>query len=173
MRYGAVSILLSLFLLMTGACAGPHNEMAHLPMYGGMDRHPVPALRAADEKPIDGSIQAFRTRERASEVSVDHGFKFVAQKECSMAMKRFNQARVLNPDNPHVYWGFGTVLVERQQPCDAVPVLEKALSYEFADAALAVRAYTAGAETNAGLSPAESASLLEKARRLRESGERQ
>lgn len=162
--------LLGLHLVFVAACAVPIHEMAHLPMYGGMDRQAVPAFKSADEKLIEGSIQAFKTRELASEVSVDHGFKFVAQKEYSMAMKRFNQAWVLNPDNPQVYWGFGTVLVERRQPCDAVPLLEKALSYKTSNTELVVRAYTACAETNGRLTSGEKALLLEKARVLQKPG---
>jgi tetratricopeptide (TPR) repeat protein len=163
----AVSI--GVFVASTIACSAVPNEMGHLPMYGGIDRQAVPAFRSADEKLIEGSIQAFKTRERASDVSVDHGFKFVAQKEYSMAMKRFNQAWVLNPDNPQAYWGFGTVLVHRGQPCDAVPLLEKALSYKVAIAGLATeaaQAYTTCAMTNATLNPAEKAEYLERARKL-------
>lgn len=101
--FGAVALLIMAFL--AGACAVPPNEMAHLPMYGGMDRQAVLVYRSADERLITGSIEAFGSREQASTVSIEHGFKFLAQKEYSMAIKRFNHAWILSPDNPHVYLG--------------------------------------------------------------------
>jgi hypothetical protein len=152
-------------LVLIAACAAVPNEMAHLPMYGGMDRKTVSAFRDADEKLRAGSIEAFGTLKNASEVSVDHGFQFVAHKEYSMAMKRFNQAWVLDPDNPRVYWGFGMVLVQRGQSCDAVPLLEKALSYESTIKGLAthaVQACRACATTNAAVDPVAQASYIER-----------
>lgn len=165
------TVFLSALLVLTVACASPPSEMAHLPMYGGMDRQAVPAFKSADEQLIAGSMRAFGSRDNASDVSVDHGFKFVAQKEYSMAMKRFNQAWVLNPDNPQVYRGFGVVLVKRGQYCDAVPLLEKALSYKVAIDGLAAQtaqAYRACVETNTSLTPSEKASYLDSARKLAE-----
>ncbi|MBH0180882.1 MAG: hypothetical protein HP490_04180 [Nitrospira sp.] len=160
-----VRILGAGWLLVLLACAAVPNEMAHLPMYGGMDRKSVSAFREADEELRAGSIEAFGTLKDASDISVDHGFKFVAHKEYSMAMKRFNQAWVLDPDNPRVYWGFGTVLVQRGQSCDAVPLLEKALSYERAIKGLAtqaVQACRACATTNAAVDPVAKASYIER-----------
>ncbi len=152
-----------------GACASTPDEQAHLPMYGGMDRQAIPKYRDADLDLMIGSQTAFGSLEKASEVSVDHGFKFVEQKEYTMAMKRFNQAWTLNPDNPRVYWGFGTVLTKKGKPCEAAPLLDKAVGYQAEipglDAQTAA-AYRACVDSNPGLAPDRKAAYLARARAL-------
>ncbi|MFO0705983.1 MAG: hypothetical protein U0412_03930 [Nitrospira sp.] len=156
-------------LCFLGACAAPPNEMADQPMYGGMNRQAVSIYRSADERLITGSIEAFGGLEKASAVSVEHGFKFVAQKEYSMAMKRFNQAWTLNPDNPRVYWGFGSVLLLRGKPCEAIPHFERVFGGQADIEGLAdklAQAYLNCADTNPALSPAEKAAYRERTRTI-------
>lgn len=165
-------ILLGAFIFVTFACASLPKEMAHLPMYGGMDRQSIPAFKAADEQLIQGSTRAFGSRADASEVSVEQGFKFADQSEYSMAMKRFNQAWVLNQDNPRVYWGFGTILLKQQKFCDGLRMMERALSYNvyitrfYPQAAMA---YTLCGASDTTLLAETKASYFSKSRELYES----
>jgi len=134
-------------------------------------RHSIPAFKAADEQLIAGSIEAFGSRENASERSVVHGFKFARHGEHSMVMKRLNQAWVLHPDNPQVYWSFGIVLLKQEKVCDAARMMEQALSYNvyitrlYPEAALA---YTMCAVSNTTLSAETKASYFSKSRELYE-----
>lgn len=45
-----------------------------------------------------------------------------------MAMRRFNQAWLLDSMNPEVYAGFGSVLHDQGKNCDAMRMMSKALS---------------------------------------------
>lgn len=45
-----------------------------------------------------------------------------------MAMRRFNQAWLLDPTNPEIYWGFGSILHDQEKMCEAMTHFEKAVS---------------------------------------------
>jgi tetratricopeptide (TPR) repeat protein len=49
------------------------------------------------------------TMERGSEHLVKLGFTYLGRGDMETAMRRFNQAWLLNPKNENVYWGFGAV----------------------------------------------------------------
>jgi tetratricopeptide (TPR) repeat protein len=110
-------IILLLTLLLVG-CVVVQNDprlrsIDQVPMYGGMDRQSVPELKKADEAFIESVSSAFGGRERAAKRWVDQAFAFYNHGDLDMAMKRFNQAWLLDPKNPEVYWGFGAVLHDR------------------------------------------------------------
>ena|SRR5690606_8949269 len=98
----------SLTLLLAG-CGSVLNDprlrsIDQVPMYGGMDRSLVPELKKADEAFIESTSSAYGGRERASKRWVEQGFAFYNRDELDMAMRRFNQAWLLDPNNPEVYW---------------------------------------------------------------------
>lgn len=104
-----------------------------VPMYGGLNRQSVPELKAGDEAFIKGTSAAFGGRQRAAAVWVEQGFKFYKANEVEKAMARFNQAWLLDPNNPEVYWGFGAVLHDRDQAFDAYDMLKRAYDLGFRD----------------------------------------
>lgn len=123
-------LLLSLMILsVMGASHAQKTRIDEIPMYGGMDRSAIPELKAGDEKLIADTTQQWGTREKASLAFADQGFRFYAQDQLDMAMRRFNQAWLLDPSNPHAYWGFGAVLHDQDKMCDAMTHYEKALSF--------------------------------------------
>jgi tetratricopeptide (TPR) repeat protein len=93
-------------------------------MYGGMDRSKVPELRAADEQFIANVTSLFGTREAAARAEVEQGFKFYKQNNLAMAMRRYNQAWLLDANNPEIYWGFSLVFQDQEKYCEAVPLVE-------------------------------------------------
>lgn len=99
-----------------------------IPMYGGMDRNSNPILKAADEQLIASMIQHYGTRGKGSAAFVENGFKYYQQDDLVNAMRRFNQAWLLVPNNPEVYAGFGSVLHDRGDYCGAMKMMEQALS---------------------------------------------
>lgn len=65
---------------------------------------------------------------------MNQGYKFYRQNQLGMAIRRFNQAWLLNPNNAEVYTGFAAILSEQDNECEAMQMMEKALAmphYEF------------------------------------------
>ena len=103
------------------------------PMYGGMDRQSVPQLKQADEDLIAGTTKAFGSREKASSAFVDQGIRYSSTKNYAAAMRRFNQAWLLNPDNPDVFWGFGIVFHGQKNFCEAKDMIDRAISLKLSN----------------------------------------
>jgi tetratricopeptide (TPR) repeat protein len=97
-----------------------------VPMYGGMDRNAVPELKSGDENFISSVVAEFGTREKASSAWVNRGFTLYQQDDLAGAMRRFNQAWLLNPSNPEVYWGFASILTDQQKFCEALKMVKTA-----------------------------------------------
>lgn len=112
-----------------------------VPMYGGMDRNAIPELKQGDEELIANATEEFGSRERASGKWADQGFVFYNRGQIDMAMRRFNQGWLLDPEVSDNYWGFAAVLYRNMQSCEAAKMMEIALSKKdlqpsaYADAA--------------------------------------
>lgn len=131
-----LQLLLGGHLLLAIGCAGlqtpspppSSTRIDEAPMYGGMDRSKVPELKAGDDKFIKDVTAQYGSRERASRVWVNQGFAFYEQDKLGMAMRRFNQAWLLDPTNSEVYWGFAAVLQDQEKYCEALSMTERAFS---------------------------------------------
>jgi Tfp pilus assembly protein PilF len=115
-----------LVCLATHASAQPMDQ---LPMYGGVDRTADSSLKAADEKLIADTTKHYGSREKASQAFVGNGFVYYNRDDLVVAMRRFNQAWLLDPHNPEAYWGFGAVLHDKGKNCEAMLQFQKALSF--------------------------------------------
>jgi len=116
------------------ACSAPgggltRSRIDEVPMYGGLDRSQYPDLRAADEKLIADTTRHYGSREKASEAFVRNGFAYYGRDDLANAMRRFNQAWLLDPNNPEVYFGFGAVLHDAGKYCVASIQFDKAASF--------------------------------------------
>ena len=98
----------------------PLNE---LPMYGGVQK--TPEQEAADETFIQAAIKEYGTREKASDVVVQIGWSYLYKNDLRTAIKKFNQAWLLNSDNAQAYWGFGVVAANRRDLDQAGEMIEK------------------------------------------------
>lgn len=126
-----IAIFGQTFMLAGCLAISPENQPTRIdevPMYGGMDRSQAPELKAADEKFIADVSRHYGSREKASRLWVEQGFKFYQQDDLGMAMRRFNQAWLLNPNNPDAYTGFASVLFDQGKFCEATSMVEKGLS---------------------------------------------
>ncbi|MNR83673.1 hypothetical protein D3C72_144550 [compost metagenome] len=127
-----LGLIFILTIFLSGCLASlPGKEgtrIDEVPMYGGMERAQYPTLKAGDEKFISDVSAQFGSRERASIVWVDQAYKFYRQNQLGMAMRRFNQAWLLNPNNAEVYAGFGAVLMDQGKSCEAMSMMEKSLT---------------------------------------------
>ena len=138
-------------------------------MYGGMDRSSVPDLKIADDKLISDASKQFGGRERAATVWIEQGFKLQRQDKPGLAMRRFNQAWLLDPVNPEVFHGFAAVLYDGRDNCGAMQMSQRALSLGLdtsdflADAALVFSLCAVDPQKPAGL---DRASLLKRSDEL-------
>ena len=92
-----------------------------------MDRSSYPELKAADEKLIEDTTRHYGSRAAASTAFANQGFAYYRRDDLQNAMRRFNQAWLLNPGNPDAYWGFASILSDQQRYCDATKYMETAL----------------------------------------------
>lgn len=135
MRQTARSLLFLPALWLAGCTAGtgpaaPKARIDEAPMYGGADRSAAADLRAADDKLIAEATQAYGSRAGASRAWVEQGYRFYQADQPGMAMRRFNQAWLLNSKNPEVYTGFAAVLHDQGRFCEAMNMMDRALGMD-------------------------------------------
>ena len=127
-----------LLILAIAGCAGTTPRTSgqgspdQLPMYGGLDRQSNPQLKAADEQFIANMVRDFGSREKGSEASVEQGIRYYKRDDYVSAMRRFNQAWLLNPNNPDAFWGFAVVYHDKEQIREAKEMIDRALSLGLA-----------------------------------------
>jgi Tfp pilus assembly protein PilF len=93
------------------AAAGPYplNEQ---PMFGGQPK--TAEMLAADQQFIANTEKFGYTRAQGSDKSVQLGWQYFFQKhDVATAMKRFNQAWVLDSDNGDSFHGFAILVMSR------------------------------------------------------------
>jgi len=100
-----LALLLLLLVIPAYVYGQARNER---PMYGGIPPNKVEA--EADQKLIDWTIEKFGSREKGAENAIRRGFKYLANGDWSTAMKRFNQAWLLNGETAETNWGWGAAL---------------------------------------------------------------
>ncbi|MBL1142332.1 MAG: hypothetical protein D8M62_09845 [Proteobacteria bacterium] len=95
-------------------------------MYGNKDRSQNQKLIAQDNEFIANATRTFGTREHASEGYVERGFNHYSNNKFDKSMSLFNQAWLLNPENPYVYLGFGLLLNKEERFCEAYEMFKLA-----------------------------------------------
>ena len=88
----------------------PRNEQI---MYGGGEKNA--AERAADNEFLAAIAKLGKTRREAAEHATKRGFQFFRRGDFATAIKRFNQAWLLDPEYGGAYWGFAVILFERDK----------------------------------------------------------
>jgi len=99
-----------------------------IPMYDGVEK--PQDLKEADEQFISEVINLSKTKENASNQLQSLGWNYLGEGDVRTAIKRFNQAWLLNPEDPGVYWGFGAVLGFRREYYSSLEMFSKALELE-------------------------------------------
>ncbi|MFN8390704.1 MAG: hypothetical protein U0136_10475 [Bdellovibrionota bacterium] len=85
----------------TAGTAAAKNEQ---PFFGGQVK--TAKEKALDDAFVRSSIKAAGNRDLALTELIERGFEAIAQRDPKTAMKRFNQASLINADDYRVYWGF-------------------------------------------------------------------
>jgi Tfp pilus assembly protein PilF len=127
MNTTAISLLLAITAFLP--LSSFSQAMDQVPMYGELDRSADASLKEADEKLIADTTKRFGSREKASAAFVGNGFALYGRDDLTAAMRRFNQAWLLDPKNPEVYFGFAVVLHDRGKNCDATKYFTMATSF--------------------------------------------
>jgi tetratricopeptide (TPR) repeat protein len=83
------------------------NNSRLLPKYGKAEK--TPEQKKADKELIDAYVAQAGSRSKGSELLIRLGFNYLYKGDLRTAMYRFNQAWLLDPQNPNVNWGFGAV----------------------------------------------------------------
>jgi Tfp pilus assembly protein PilF len=125
-------VLALLIMVLIGFASTSHAQeqvpIDQVPMYGGLDRNSIPELKAGDEKLISDTTRHYGSKEKASVAFVNNGFTYYQRDDLANAMRRFNQAWLLNPMNPEAFAGFGSILHDQGKVCEAMQMMEKALA---------------------------------------------
>lgn len=103
----------------------------NVPMYGLPNVERPKAHQEADQRFIESAMETMRkhtkktTRREASEEWYAVGVNFMRQGNFDYAMRRFNQAWLLDPENFQPYWGFATITITRRKQFSGVKHWEK------------------------------------------------
>ncbi|MGD8907977.1 MAG: tetratricopeptide repeat protein, partial [Chromatiales bacterium] len=104
------------------------TRIDNMPMYGQPEIDRPAHLVKADEDFINSVVSGFGTRKEASKAWWAQGEKHMSQGNLDFAMRRYNQAWLLNPNNYQPYWGFARVQLEKGNVDDALKYFIKAES---------------------------------------------
>jgi tetratricopeptide (TPR) repeat protein len=123
-----VLLILSLgfFWVSRGAAQSETDATAKLPMYGQPEIARPEDLKKIDEAFIRDATFRFGSRGSASRALSEQGWAEVRKGALDVAMRRFNEAWLLNPKNYQAFWGFGAVLSEQGKLTSALEQLETA-----------------------------------------------
>ncbi|WP_216688812.1 tetratricopeptide repeat protein [Hymenobacter siberiensis] len=114
----ALPVVLVFKLGSAAAQVASNGNINQLPLYGGLEKSR--SLKKADATFLAFCDQNFPTRKEASVYHSKKGWDFFYAKDSETAIKRFNQAWLLDSTNASAYWGFGVVEGQRQHPADAL-----------------------------------------------------
>ncbi len=125
-----MAVVLLVAVLLSGCMTVAEKEAIEaLPMYGQPELARSDYLKSEDAAFIKQT--SFRYRgdvKQASRDWVKRADGLLHMGDTDAAMRHFNQAWLLDPENYQVYWGFGRVLVEKRQFSQAAHFLDRALA---------------------------------------------
>lgn len=108
------------------------EDISLLPKYGGVKK--TQAQIDADQEFIDGLVKEFGSREAAYSNAVTRGVAAFQGKDFNVAMRRFNQAWLINPNRPDAYLGMATVELAKRNTDIAENLLLEGLSFDESNA---------------------------------------
>ena len=98
------------------------------PMYGSPGVVKSETQRKGDELFIETVTKNTGSRQLAAKQFAGEGWREYQKGDLDSAMRRFNQAWLLDPNSFLPYWGFGAVLMQLAKPEQAIPHYERSLS---------------------------------------------
>jgi tetratricopeptide (TPR) repeat protein len=119
-------LTVALTLFRVGGPIAQSDPSDKLPMYGQPGIARPESLKKTDEDLIRDATFRFGNRQAASRAFAEQGWASVRKGMLDTAMRRFNEAWLLNPKNYQAFWGFGAVLSEQGKLAEAIDQLETA-----------------------------------------------
>lgn len=116
--------------LIAAGCKTPPAppRVDNLPMYGQPEIPRPTQLRQADERFIETAAAEFGGDRKLASLSwTAQADRYLEEGNLDLAMRRYNQAWLLDESNYEAHWGFARVLLAQQKPSDALPHLRKAI----------------------------------------------
>lgn len=120
----------SLLCLLLSACSTPPGppRVEDLPMYGQPTLPRPTQLKQADEQFIATATAGFGGNGKLASLSwIGEADRFFEAGNLNVAMRRYNQAWLLDDTNYEVYSGFARVLIAQGKFAEAQPHLRKAI----------------------------------------------
>jgi hypothetical protein len=115
---GPITYYLDSFELRNAPACGADYPINELPMYGHIQK--TADQKRADTRYVKEMTTGGRSREAAAVVAARLGWHVFYQGDCSTAIKRFNQAWLLDPKNQLALWGFAVISIDRGQIEEAI-----------------------------------------------------
>ena len=117
-------LLISLAACRQNDCPEGINK---LPMYGRVKK--CNDQLESDREFLKESDKQFDSRKEAAQFHVAKGWEYFYQNDFDTAMKRFNQAWLLDSLNANIYWGYGNILGLRDKKFkESLVYFEKSLT---------------------------------------------
>ncbi|MFZ5565146.1 MAG: tetratricopeptide repeat protein [Thermodesulfobacteriota bacterium] len=114
------------FLFSSCATVPNDQRIDDIPMYGQPEMPRPEFLQKADEDLIKKAAKKFGSREAASDAWAKVADDYFQEGNYHYAMRRYNQAWLLDPQNYWPYWGFGQIMMVRKKYDKAIIYYEKA-----------------------------------------------
>ena len=116
-----IFFILSLLIVSSGAA----QSINEIPMYG--EKPKSPEVLKADEQFIQEAIGKAGSKEKAADIAIRRGWEHIERHDPKTAIKRFNQAWLLTPNNGHVYWGFAAAVGQQGNLDESIRFFDKAI----------------------------------------------
>lgn len=97
-----------------------------IPMYGEVKK--CPQQIQSDNQFIEEAEKQFKNKKEASEYYASKGWEYFYKDDLDTSMKRFNQAWLLDNENPNAFWGFGIISGKKKEYEKSVIYLQKSIA---------------------------------------------
>lgn len=130
-----LTLLLFLLLLINIECLAQIECISgvnELPLYGEVEK--CPQQLEADSLFLERVNQTFANRKGAIQYHIAEGWKYFYQNDYRSAIKRFNQAWLLDSLDAEIYWGFGNLLGLQQKYEESLRFFDKSINLDSTNA---------------------------------------
>lgn len=102
-----------------------HEGINLLPMYGEVKK--CAEQIKSDNEFLANCDKQFKNRKEAAEKHIEMAWGYFYRNDSDNAMKRFNQAWLLDKDNAAIYWGFGNLMGMKHELGQSISLFEKSI----------------------------------------------
>ncbi len=131
-RRWILSVFLGAFLIaahgISADCAEKRRDIREIPMYGNIEKNEL--HKQADQLFIKQAVTGAGSREKAAEQMLEVAWGHYHANEFGLAMRRFNQAWLLDPNEADAYLGFGLLLRKQNDLKGALEMYDRALQLD-------------------------------------------